>query len=270
MCANLAQKIRFAKFFSIHTFACSKTMGQTGSKQEVINKLRKDMLVWEGFKPPLAGKSDAIGLGPIENAFPNSVFPTGTIHEFVCGETEHAAASDGFITGLLHVLMSKGGACLWIGTSRLVFPPSLNAFGIDPDRIIFIDLYKEKHILWVMEEALKTEGLAAVIAEVKQISFAESRRLQLATEKSKVTGFLIRTDTDKVSSTACTARWKITPLPSDLKDEFIPGVGHPRWNVELLKVKNGNPGIWQVEWSDKFIPITKRTPASDITQLKAG
>jgi protein ImuA len=245
-------------------------MGHATSKQDLISNLRKDMMLWEGFKPPAAGKADVLGLGPLEAAFPNSVFPTGTIHEFISGEPEYAAASDGFITGLLKGLMLKGGACLWIGTSRLVFPPALKPFGIDPDRIIFIDLNREKDILWVMEEALKCEGLAAVIGEMKQISFAESRRLQLATEKSRVTGFVIRTNPEKITSTACTARWKITPIPSDLEDESLPGVGYPRWNIELLKVRNGNPGTWQMEWSDRFIPLTKRTSASIINTLKAG
>lgn len=245
-------------------------MGQQTTKQDIISELRKNMLAWEGFKPPVAGKADSIGLGPIEAAFPNRVFPTGTIHEFISELPEHAAASDGFITGVLKSLMLKGGACLWIGTSRLVFPPALKTFGIDPDRIVFIDLNREKDILWVMEEALKCEGLAAVIAEMKQISFAESRRLQLATEKSRVTGFVIRTDPGKLSSTTCTARWKITPIPSNLEDESIPGVGYPRWNVELLKVRNGNPGIWQMEWSGKFIPLTKQTSTIHVTTLKAG
>jgi protein ImuA len=34
-----------------------------------------------------------------------------------------------------------------------------------------------------MEEALKCEGLAAVIGEIKEISFSDSRRLQLAVEQ---------------------------------------------------------------------------------------
>jgi protein ImuA len=29
----------------------------------------------------------------------------------------------------------------------------------------------------------------------------------------------------------------------------MPGVGFPRWTVELLKVRNGNPGTWQMEWA---------------------
>jgi len=177
------------------------------------------------------------------------------IHEFLSAEPEHAAASGGFIAGLLKTLMLNGGACLWISMSRSLFPPALRAFGVEPDRVIFIDLHREKDVLWAMEEALKCEGLAAVIGEMQEISFTQSRRLQLAVEQSRVTGFILRSDPRKLSATACTARWKITPLPSEL-EAGMPGVGFPRWNVELLKVRNGNPGIWKMEWkAGGFMPV---------------
>jgi len=225
------------------------------TKKQIISQLQKDILAWQGFIPPQAGAAEGIGLGPVESAFPNAVFPTGAIHEFLSGVPEHAAASGGFIAGLLKTLMLNGGACLWISVSRTIFPPALKAFGIEPDRVIFIDLQREKDVLWAMEEALKCESLAAVIAEVREINFTQSRRLQLAVEQSRVTGFILRSDPRKLSATACVARWKITPLPSVLEDD-MPGVGFPRWNVELLKVRNGNPGVWKVEWAaGRFVPV---------------
>jgi protein ImuA len=30
----------------------------------------------------------------------------------------------------------------------------------------------------------------------------------------------------------------------------MPGVGFPRWNVNLLKVRNGKPGSWEIEWAE--------------------
>jgi protein ImuA len=230
------------------------------------------MLRWEGFKPACDANPDAIGLGMIEHAFPNRVFPTATIHEFIIGIPEHAAATGGFIAGLLKSCMKESGICLWISTSRSLFPPALKMFGIEPHRIIFIDLTRQKDVLWATEEALKCEGISAVIAELEQVSFAESRRLQLAVEKSRVTGFIMRTNPNKVTATACTARWKITPLPSELEDN-MPGVGFPRWNIELLKVRNGNPGSWKVEWSaNHFSVVTQKTIrlAPEKERRKAG
>jgi protein ImuA len=228
------------------------------NKEAIISQLKKDILLWQGFKPPTACRKEHIGLGHIEDAFPNAVFPKGALHEFLTEAPEHAAASAGFISGLLHALMQEGGACLWISVSRTIFPPSLKAFGVEPDRIIFIDLRQEKDVLWAMEEALKCEGLSAVVAEVSDINLTASRRLQLAVEKSKVTGFILRTDPRKLSTTACVARWRITPLPSVL-EAGMPGVGFPRWTVELLKVRNGNPGTWQMEWAAGSFRTVKET-----------
>jgi protein ImuA len=218
------------------------------TKKDIISQLRKDILVWEGFKPASANSKKVISLKAIEAAFPNGIFPTAAIHEFLNFEPEQAAASGGFITGLLSALMKQGGACLWIGTARTLFPPALKAFGVESDRIIFVNVHREKDVLWATEEALKCKGIAAVIAEVRELTFMQSRRLQLAVETSKVTGFILRSDPRKVSATASMARWQITPVPSELEDG-MPGVGFPRWQVDLLKVRNGRPGSWQVEWS---------------------
>ncbi|WP_316814543.1 Error-prone repair protein ImuA [Pedobacter nyackensis] len=232
-------------------------MVQQSSKKEIISQLQKEIHLLQGFKSLRTGTNGNVGLGTIESAFPNSVFPKNAIHEFLTLVPEHAAACNGFIGGILHKLMKDGGACLWISASRSLFPPSLKLFGVEPDRIIFIDLQREKDVLWAMEEALKCEGLAAVIAEVREISLTASRRLQLAVEKSGVTGLVLRNDANRLSATACVARWQIKPIASQLEDH-MPGVGFPRWNVELLKVRNGNPGKWDIEWSaGQFRLITK-------------
>jgi protein ImuA len=233
------------------------------TKKTIINQLQKDILHWQGFTPPVVGEARGIGLGPLEVAFPNGVFPIGTIHEMICPTPEQAAATGGLMAGMLGALMQQGGVCLWVSTSRKLFPSSLTAFNIEPDRVIFIDLQREKDVLWAMEEALKCEGLAAVIAEVRDISFAQSRRLQLAVESSKVTGFLLRNDPRKLGTTTCVARWQITPLPSETEDE-LPGVGFPRWQVDLLRVRNGSPGSWKLEWvKERFVSIEEKAERAE-------
>jgi protein ImuA len=152
--------------------------------------------------------------------------------------------------------MENGNSCLWISRNRKLFPPSLETYGVDPQQIIFLDLYYTKDVLWVMEEALKCEGLACVIAEIPDIDLAQSRRLQLATEKSHVTGILLRKEPKRsLSATACSARWQIRPQATAL-DDRVPGVGNPRWEVNLLKVKNGEGGKFYIEWTeDRFVPF---------------
>ncbi|MGN8069347.1 ImuA family protein [Mucilaginibacter sp. SG564] len=219
------------------------------AKKELIERLQKDILQWEGYKPPSVGAGDLVGLGPVEAAFPNGVFPMGAVHELVCGSSEQAAAGGGLVTGILSVLLRQGGVSVWIGRARHLFAPALTIFGVEPDRVIFISLTKDKEALWVMEEALKCSGLKAVICEVRELNFKQSRRLQLAVEQSRVSGFVLRNAADQLGSTACAARWRVKPLPSaDLNG--LPGVGFLRWRVELLKVRNGQTGSWVLEWKN--------------------
>ena len=246
----LFQITNVGKYFKLSMFS--------EARKKIINQLQKDILLQEGCKHHPSDVQSIIGLGAIEAAFPGNVFPVGAIHEFLSFEPEHRATSGGFIAGLLNMLMMQGGACLWISASRKVFPAALKAFGVAPDRIIFIDVQREKEVLWVMEEALKCKGLACVIAEVRELTFMQSRRLQLAVETSHTTGFVLRNDISRQCTTACIARWQIKPLPSQSEDG-MPGVGFPRWQVDLLKVRNGKPGRWQVEWyCGQFRLITER------------
>jgi protein ImuA len=235
-------------------------------KQEIINQLRKDILRWEGFRPPQPGDGGGFDLGPVEAAFPNGVFPTGAIHEFISLCPEDTAASAAFIAGLVKTLLQHGGACLWISWSRRIYPPALKLFGLDPDRVVFVDVPLMRDVLWVAEEALKCEGVAAVICETNQMSFMESRRLQLAVETSHVTGFILRKEAKKLNATACVSRFKITHAPSELR-RGMPGVGFPRWQVELLKIRNGQPGSWIMEWSkQRFNAISAKKMTEQIRQ----
>jgi len=218
------------------------------NKQEVLGRLRKEILLLQGFTP----SSDAVidvELGPIKNSFPNGVFPTGAIHELISAGPESAAASGAFVSGITAALMARGGACLWISAARRVFPPALKSFGIEPDRVVFIDLKKEREVLWAVEEALKCEGLAAVVGEIRDLDFTASRRLQLAVEQSRVTGFILRDNPRNRNTNAAVARWMIRPVASQTPVANMPGIGHPRWQVELLKIKNGKTGSWEMEWA---------------------
>ncbi len=222
-------------------------------KADILSQLQSEILRLEGFKRP-GNKAVDLGLGPIAKAFPGSSFPLGAVHEFLSFRTEDTAATCGFLAGMLSQLMGKKGTGLWISSARTLFPPALRNFGIEPDRIIFTDLGREKHVLWALEEALKCSALAAVVGELKDLSFIASRRLQLAVEGSSVTAFVIR-NAKHLNTTACVSRWKITSLPSEAIGD-LPGIGSPQWRIELLKVRNGKPGIWNMRWVNaRFEPV---------------
>lgn len=231
-------------------------------KADVLQRLQKDIMALQGLGRT-SGHSARIDLGMINSSFPDQVFPAAAVHEWLADSQEARAATGGFITGLLGALMGNNGAAVWISSERMVFPPALRHFGIEPDRIIFMELRREKDMLWALEEALKCGALSAAVCELRALDFTASRRLQLAVEQSKVTAMIMRTSTQQLASTACTARWQVTPAPS-MAEDGLPGIGFPSWNVQLLKIRNGRPGSWQVQWKEgRMVPVDQPVQLSE-------
>ncbi len=229
-------------------------MQAQADKIALARKLQANINMMQGLGK-ISGEPVKGNFAPFTSAFPGHVFPMGTVHEFISYEPAEAASTNGFVTALAGKFMKEGALCLWIGNQRKVFPCGLKHFGFEPDRIVFINAAKQKDALWIIEEALKCEALTAVIGEIKELSFTESRRLQLAVERSGVNCFIHRHRPFKENSVACTTRWKIAPLPG-IVENGLPGVGYSCWDVQLLKVRNGKPDSWQVSWTDNmFVPL---------------
>lgn len=216
-------------------------------KYEVLKQLRQDILRIQGLAKPATDASLRLGIGPIEAAFPGGIFPEACIHEYVSYEQADSAATSGFICGLTGSIMQRGGLCVWVGSKRSLFPASLALFGIPADRVIFVDVREEKQALWAIEEALKCSAIVAVVGELRDLTFTQSRRLQLIAEQSRVTAFIHRYYPRSENITASVTRWKIRATASPVTG--LPGIGMPVWKVELQKVRNGKPGTWMVEWT---------------------
>ncbi|RYY62262.1 MAG: Error-prone repair protein ImuA [Chitinophagaceae bacterium] len=239
-------------------------------KAEILARLQREILPLQGLRSAVNSTPVDTGLGAINASLPNGALPLGAVHEFISSCAEDHTASAGFVAALAGPLLKKGGTALWISADRTLFPPALKNFGIEPDRLIFIDIRKPKDLAWAMDEALKCGALSAVIGELPDLGFTASRRLQLSVEQSQVTAFILRRNPKNLSTTACVTRWKIRTLPSETIDG-LPGVGFPQWNVELLKVRNGKPGSWKVKWSNgKMEVLVPDLPAMEEIHLKSA
>lgn len=216
------------------------------TKQEIFRNLKKQILSLEGFKEPLLREENK--LGRMADAFPNKVFPFAALHEFFCCNAEEATASSAFIFTLLSLSIGKKQNVVWVGPSQKVFPPSLKWFGLSPQQVLFLHVKNGKDVSWAIQEALRCSSLSAVVGELPEMSLTASRRFQLAIEEAGVGCFILRSHPKNVLTTAV-SRWQIQPLPS-MVENCLPGLGHPRWRVRLLKVRNGKPASWDIEWSN--------------------
>jgi len=254
--------IRFAKKISKIALVMKATTGHSTT----IQQLQRDILSLQGLAPPLHQFPIDVGLDAIADAFPLRNFPVAAVHEFLCPRTEERAPTQGFMATLLSRLMQQTGVIVWVGGAGQVYPPALAAFGIAPERVVFVTVYKEKEILWAVEEALKCDTISAVIGDLPDINLASSRRLQLAVEHSGVACFLLR-HRPREKTTASVTRWNIRSLPS-ISEQGLPGLTFPRWQVDLLKVRNGKPGSWQMQWNGEALICTPTEVQPQVHELQ--
>ncbi|HVF97383.1 MAG TPA: hypothetical protein VM871_08690 [Flavisolibacter sp.] len=237
------------------------------TKAHIFSQLKKDILLLEGFKEPV--QTGETKLGRINDSFPNGVFPFSALHEFFCFNQEEASSSSAFIAGMLSSRLQKSSSIVWIRSSPKIFPPSLKWFGIEPHQVLFLTIKGEKDILWAINEALKCSSLSAVIGELPEMSLTASRRFQLAIEDAGVGGFILRNNPKNLLTTAV-SRWHVQPMHSKVEDDF-PGLGYPRWQVNLLKARNGIPGTWDIEWSNGgFRYVSKLAVLHKAAQKQTG
>jgi protein ImuA len=198
----------------------------------------------------------ATGAPLIDAAIPDGGLARGALHE-VAGrgpEVEHGCAAGLFVA---HLLSRVSGQVLWIMSERDLFAPALCEAGLPPDRVLFVEAGKS--VLLAMEEGLRVPGLAGVVAEMRgRLTLTASRRLQLASETSGVTGFLLRRsryfdDPSLSEPTAAVTRWRIAcvPSPPALPDAAdVAGVGRARWQLDLTRCRGGAVHSWLVEAGD--------------------
>jgi protein ImuA len=192
------------------------------------------------------------GLAAVDRVLPGGGLARGCLHE-LCGAPDRAAAA-GFAAALLGRLAVDGHA-LWIGPRGDLYAPGLAAQGLPPERLIVVRAGARDARLWALEEALRSPGLTAVLAEVDRLTLTQSRRLQLAAEAQGVSALLLRPlsacDAPSAAPTAAMTRWRITPLPDAADLDASPRAWQrPRWRVELVRCRGGRTGAWAIAWRE--------------------
>lgn len=222
------------------------------SQQEPIADLRRYLERVEGHG---RGESEVLpfGLAAIDALLPHGGLPRGHLHEAIEGgaASHYAGLATLFAAG---IVARMSGPVLWCLRGRDLFAPALARVGLHPDRVIFCETWKDRDVLPAMEEGLKCGGLAGVVGEVSKLSLNASRRLQLCAGESGVTALIIRrwhSMAEKYAAgepNAAATRWRVSPQPSPLSG--FDGLPRQHWQLDLLRVRGGEPHSWIVEACD--------------------
>jgi protein ImuA len=224
---------------------------RTSAGLPIVEELRERIQRLEGA----AGRRRLVlpfGIKEIDRHLPGGGLALGALHEVAGGGND---ATDGAATALFAagIAARTRGRALWCVIRQDLFAPALAQAGLVPDRVIYVEVGDEKAVLACFEEGLRHGGLAAVVAEVALLSMTASRRLQLAAESSGAIGIAIRwrrqtEAADFGQPTASVTRWRVSALPATPLP--VPGVGRPRWQLELIRCRAGESADFEVEACD--------------------
>ena len=225
-----------------------------------------------------------LGHAAIDRVLPGGGLALGALHEILGtdGDEEDGAAAAGFAAALAGRIVGRivddqpAGVVLWALPRGDLYGPGLAAFGLDPARVVRVMAARDADILWALEEALRAAGsfggIVAAIGEIARLPMVAGRRLQLAAERAGATALVLRrwrhaaeAAAERTRPSAATTRWRVAALPA-LPMADAPGIGRPRWRVELLRCRGGTPASWELELPSEL----EVADASDPVRLPAA
>jgi protein ImuA len=225
-----------------------------------LNALKLKVAAIEGMRADFQGpRVLPLGIAAIDAALQGGLM-CGAVHEIEAAGAMHRGAAFGFALALAGLASRdtpsarRASDVLWIETGVATaetgkpYAPGFAAFGLSPARLIVVRVTRPVDLLWVLEEALRCRGLAAVIAELTSASaphLTATRRLSLAVRDSGGLGLLVHHRTAPHASAAMT-RWQVAAARS--RPDALGGLGLPAFDLQLTKNRHGPGGRWAILW----------------------
>ncbi|HEV2530190.1 MAG TPA: protein imuA [Phenylobacterium sp.] len=193
----------------------------------------------------------------VDGLLPGGGLPLGRWHEITGGglEAETSAAPAAFAALMAAPLAARGEA-VWVFRRDDLFAPGLAGLGFPAEKLIQVCARDAAEALSIMEDALSTLGVAAVIGEAEDVDLTAGRRLQLACEKRGSTAFVLRRSPfgermKRGAGSAAATRWRVASAPSEPPaGEF--GLGAPRFEVALERCRGGRTGAFLFEAPEAY------------------
>lgn len=230
-----------------------------------LKSLRAEILpTREARRPPLA-----FGIAAVDDRLADHGIDGAGLHEVAAATASlnDDAAATLFAAGIAaRFAAGSGRTVLWALSRFDLYAPGLEQVGLGPDRILYAQGGKDAQVLAMAEDGLRDGSLACVIAEVKAADMTATRRLQLAASDGGTPMLLYRRHRSRercplTTLSAAMTRWRIGCAQSARLPH--PGVGRPRWSVELVRQRAGNPFTLELEGCDEQGRLALPAAASD-------
>lgn len=190
--------------------------------------------------PDRLGRST--GVPAVDRLLPGGQLASGMLIEWI---------SDGAGSGasLLPVVALKnlqhhGGVMVVVDRLGHFYPPAASAWGVDLQHVMVIRPTTEADELWAIDQALRSDGVTAVLAWPQRIDSFAFRRLQLAAESSGAMGLLVRPRRAISEPTWAAARLLVSPQPASDSNDWEEDELPDSWRLEVsvLRTRGGRVG----------------------------
>jgi protein ImuA len=179
----------------------------------------------------------SLGIDTLHAHLPGPGLPCGVLNEISAATYGDGPAACGFLFALMAAASNmRSGPAVFVVHRRCLadlgapYGHGLMQLGLDPGRLLLVEVRSDKDALWTMEEALRSSAHPAMVG-----GWIEDG-LDLTLLRARPAG----------GTTAAATRWRITSAPAAC-DPFG-AFAHPRWKAALERCRNGRTGEWLIEW----------------------
>ncbi len=208
----------------------------------VVEDLRRRIREAEGsYGDAEARRHVPLGIAAFDAALPGGGLPAGALTEILASETPGGGAWT-FAAMAACAAARDGGRVLWVDDGTFS-PVAAAALGLDLERLFLVRPRTASDALWIFEQAIRCRAVAAAVADLRGLSSALARRLQLAAELGQGLALLVRPDREAAVPSAAAVRLRVAPAPSvgigpegAARTAWLP----PRaFTVEVLRARGG-------------------------------
>ena len=175
-----------------------------------LEKLRRQIARLESGGRRRGGETVSSGCAALDGLLPEGGFGRGTLVEWLSAEGGGACT----LALLAAEHACRGGGMLAVFDHRREFcPPAAVRLGIEPEQLLVIhaDAAADNH--WAIDQALRSQAVAAVLAWPGRLDDRTFRRWQLAAEEGGCLAMLLRPETARGEPSWADVRLWVEPLP---------------------------------------------------------
>lgn len=214
--------------------------GVNSSREAMLAHLRGRIRQLETGAP--ASRAWVIGSGcaALDRLLPEGGFRRGSLVEWI--ESRPGGGAGSLALMIARQACQQQGVLVVMDRGAQFYPPALAAWGIDLDRVIWVQPRDLQEELWCWDQALRCPAVAAVWGELRQLDSRAFRRLQLAVEGQDGLGLLLRPAAARTDPSWADLRLGVEPCAA---------VRNRRIRVQVLSCRGSAArGQVDLEWEE--------------------